>query len=174
MAFNINDIRNRLKDGGARPTLFEVSLTFPVSVAGDPNGQFTYTCKAAQIPGLTVGSIQVPYFGRAIKLAGDRTFEPWTTTVINNEGFTIRKALEEWHNKMNKIRGDSTNIRDSAAETYADVTVKQYGKTGSVIRSYKLINAWPLQVDPIALAWESRDQIEEYGVTWEYDFFEVL
>lgn len=102
MAFNIQDIRSQLTSGGARSSLFQVTIQNPVNGLGDLKVPFM--CRAAEIPASTLGFVEVPYFGRRIKLAGDRTFQPWTVTIINDEDFLIRNAVENWSNAMNTYR----------------------------------------------------------------------
>jgi hypothetical protein len=96
MAFDINFLKSELKFGGARPTLFDCIITLPAVIPGDLS-QLQFMCRATQIPASNLGLIQVPYFGRKIKLAGDRTFDPWQVTIINDEDFKIRNTLETWN-----------------------------------------------------------------------------
>ena len=103
MAFNINDIRSQLALGGARPALFQVIMNNPANSGGD--AKVPFMARAAQIPASTIGTIEVPYFGRKIKIAGDRTFAEWTVTVVNDEDFLIRNAMEEWMQNINSHLG---------------------------------------------------------------------
>lgn len=170
MAFNINDMRSQLVTGGARPTLFQVRLQNPANSAGDV--KFPFMCTATQIPASTVGTIPVLYFGREVKFAGDRTFEPWNVQVLNDEDFLIRNALEEWSGNLNKHEG---NIReyDAPLQYKSTAQVIQYSKTGVPIREYTFHGIWPTQIDPIDLDWSNQNAIELFGVTFEYDWWSV-
>jgi hypothetical protein len=172
MAFNVNDIKNQLVGGGARPTLFQVQLTNPINGAGDAKTPFMV--KAAQLPASNLGVIEVPYFGRKIKVAGDRTFEEWTVTVINDEDFLIRNAMEEWMAAINTHEG---NVRDGGNSLLAyksnDATITQFGKDGTPIRTYSFRNIFPTNVSAIDVAWDTNDTIEEFTVTFQYDYWQV-
>lgn len=172
MAFNVNEIRSQLSLGGARNSLFRVTFNNPANGAGDIKVPFMV--KATQIPASTLGTIEVPYFGRKLKIAGDRVFNPWITTVINDEDFLIRNALEEWSNEIN---GHSDNLRgfgsSSPNEYKADATVTQFSKTGVPIREYKFVGIFPAEINEIELNWESVDQIQEFQCTWQYDYWTV-
>jgi len=172
MAFNVNEIRSQLTLGGARASLFQVTFNNPANGVADIKVPFLV--RAAQIPESTLGVIEVPYFGRKVKLAGDRTFGDWSVTVINDEDFLIRNALEEWSNRINSLQ---TNLRafGSAApllyKSTAEVT--QFSKTGTPIRSYKFNGIFPSTVSNIDLNWGDTDSIEEFQVTFQYDWWEV-
>lgn len=167
MAFNVNEMRSQLTFGGARSSLFQVRLQNPVNALADLKTPFM--CKAASLPGQTLGTIEVPYFGRKIKLPGDRTYEPWQVTIINDEDFLIRNALEQWSHAINSPEG---NIR-SLTTYVSQAQVLQYSKTGTVIREYTFHNLHPSNVDPIEVNWETTDTIEEFQVTFQYDWFTV-
>ena len=172
MALNINEIRSQLVLGGARPALFQVIFNNPVNAAGDVKVPFM--CKAAQIPASTVGTIEVPYFGRKIKIAGDRTFAEWTVTIVNDEDFLIRNSMEEWMQSINSHLGNIRKFGAASPSLYkesADVT--QYSKTGVPIREYKFNGIFPTEVSTIDLDWNSTDAIEEFTVTFQYDYWEV-
>lgn len=172
MAFNVNEIKNQLVGGGARPTLFQVQITNPINGTGD--AKVPFMAKAAQLPASNLGVIEVPYFGRKIKVAGDRTFEEWTVTVINDEDFLIRNSMEEWMAAINTHEG---NVRspDAGPMQYKgnDATVTQFGKDGTPLRTYSFRNIFPTVVAPIELAWDSNDTIEEFSVTFQYDYWQV-
>lgn len=178
MAFNINNFKGQaLPFGGARPTLFEVIVGNPLNLGEALDAasvsQFRFVCRSAQIPPSALGTIEIPYFGRKIKLAGDRVFQSWQVTVMNDEDFSVRSMLEKWSNALNTIE---TNIRRPLGELNykADVEVRQFGKNGNgnaPIRSYKLIGAFPTVISPIDLDWNSTDQIENFTVTFEYDYW---
>lgn len=173
MAFSINEIRSQLTYGGARPNLFQVAITNPINPTADLKVPFL--CKAASLPETNIGLIEVPYFGRKIKIAGDRTFAEWTTTIINDEDFIIRNALEEW---VNTIQSPESNLRELATASpllyKSQATVTQFGKTGEVLRVYQFNGIYPQTVAAIDLSWETTDAIEEFTCTWQYDSFEVI
>ena len=181
MPFTVQDFRSKLSRGGARQNLFEVILPFPaVSGGASKTEQFSFMCKAASLPPEEIGVIPVPYFGRQIKVPGDRTFPEWSVTVINDEAFDLRDVFEQWSNAIN---GHFNNLRNPAA-LFANVgggasgyattaTVIQYGKTGDVLKEYDMVGMWPSAVTPQDLAWDANDQIEEFQVTWQYQWWEA-
>jgi hypothetical protein len=173
MAFNTDVFRSKLIGDGARQNLFEVRLTLPAIADASQNSIISFFMKTATLPPEEVGVIPVPYFGRQIKIPGNRTFPEWNTTVINDENFKIRQAFESWSNSIN---GHIGNLRDPAALIgpggYAtDITVVQYKKIGGSAVEYTLVNAWPSAVSPQDLDWSANDQIEEFQVTFQYDYW---
>jgi len=168
MSFNINEFKSQLVGGGARPTLFQVQILNPV----DPTADFKipFMVRAAGIPASTVGSYEVPYFGRQVKYAGDRTFEDWTVTVINDEDFAIRNALEAWSNAINTHDG---NIRALPQDYKSNAIITQFSKDGSALRSYVFEGMFPISIEGIEMDWSSTDAIEEFTVTFQYDFWKV-
>lgn len=177
MTFNINTFRSALNGDGARPTLFEVIITFPAALAGAfPTQQMALQCKASNLPASTIGFIEVPYFGRKIKVAGDRIFDDWTCTIINDENFNIRNAFEFWQASMDQYstNAEQKRVNGANANPYsyvADLLINQYGKQGNIIKTYKLHNAFPNMVGQIDVSWEANDQIEEFDIQWSYDYF---
>ena len=167
MAFNINEMRSQLVYGGARQNLFQVRINNPANASGDLKTPFMV--QAAQIPESQLGVIPVFYFGRQMKLAGDRTFGDWTVTVINDEDFLIRNAMEEWSNRINRLE---RNVRD-INRYKSNATVIQYAKDGTAIREYKFNGIFPSVISPIDLDWASTDQIESFQVTFSYDYWTV-
>lgn len=167
MAFNINDMKSQLVYGGARQNLFQVQILNPANGSGDLKTPFMV--QAAQIPSSDLGIIPVFYFGRQMKLAGDRTFGEWTVTIINDEDFLIRNAMEEWSNRINRLE---RNIRDiSRYKSTASVT--QFAKDGSRIRTYEFNGIFPSNITPIDLDWSTTDQIESFQVTFQYDYWQI-
>jgi len=182
MAFKPSNIQSFLSTvrQGVKPNLFEVKFEFPTSVSGAANGLddvSTYMCKAAALPASNLGVIEVPFRGRTVKIAGDRTFDTWTVTFINDGKFIIRKAMEEWMAKLNKHEGNTSELYtpDKASTGYfADLLVNQLERDGSnVLRSYKLIGAFPTNVSQMDLAYDSNDQIEDFTVEFQYQYWEV-
>lgn len=180
MPFNVSVFRSSLINDGARPSLFEVIIPFPTGIFGavgaginTVTADLSFKCRAASLPGDSVSSISIPYFGREIKVAGTRTFPTWSITVINDETFNIRNNLEVWMSAMNQ------HVSNLRAPTFnpplayqSDATVIQYGKSGQPIKTYKLVGCFPTDITPIDLDWASGDQIEEFGVSWEYQWWE--
>ena len=175
MAFNVSQFRSNIKFDGARANLFEVSLTFPTSVinAATSNQQALFLAKAAQLPGSTIGTVSLNYFGRELKFAGNRTFQDWTITVINDEDFGIRNSLENW---MNLINSNTSNVRAGGLNTplgySTNSVVTQYGKDTSILKRYNFVGIFPVDLSPIDLDWGSNDAIEEYTVTFAYQYWE--
>jgi hypothetical protein len=175
MAFNVAEFRANMIGDGARPNLFSVSLVFPtIATNGTAAGQqTTFMAKSAQLPGSTVGTVPVFYFGRELKFAGNRTFTDWTLQIINDENFLIRNSLESW---MNSINSHAGNVRDGGAASPSsytvDAIVTQYGKTGNVLKEYKFVGLFPLDIAPIDLDWGSNDVIEEYSATFAFQYWE--
>lgn len=182
MAFAINDFTQRLKGDGARPNLFQVTMPgIPLSGAPD---KLQFMAKSAQLPGSTLGIVPLYYFGREMKFAGNRTFADWTITIINDEDFLIRNSFESW---MNSINTHETNIRTSAGGVAnsagtagipytLDAQVLQYGKGGpsdasAPIKSYNFVGMFPVDLSPIDLDWGTNDTIEEFTVTFAYQYW---
>lgn len=174
MAFNIAEFRAAMIGDGARPNLFSVSLTFP-NVASSPiaSQKLTFMAHAAQLPASTMGVARQHYFGREVKFAGDRVFQDWSISVINDEDFIIRNAFEKWSDKLNS---HSQNVRAAGAISSllytADATVTQFSKTGVPLKTYKFVGMFPSQIDPINLEWGQNDRIEEFGVTFSYQYWD--
>ena len=172
MAFNIQEIRSQLTLGGARASLFQVQIANPANGAGDIKVPFMV--KAAQLPASTLGSFDVPYFGRKIKIAGDRTFAEWTVTIINDEDFLIRNAMEQWMNSINSHAGNIREFGSASPLLYkSNAQITQFSKTGVPIREYTFNGMFPTEVSAIEMSWETTDAIEDFTVTFQYDFWEV-
>lgn len=175
MSFSVTEFAAAgLPQGGARPSLFSVIVDTP---NGIPNigARISFTCSAANLPASTLGLIEVPYFGRRIKLAGNRTFENWSVTIMNDEDFQVRNALEQWSNAINRHQANlrATNLA-TPAQYRTTGTVTQYSKTGVPIRTYEFVNLFPATISTIDLNWETADAIETYTVDWAYDYWRVV
>jgi len=170
----ISDFKSKLTGGGARPNLFEVELAFPdaVAVNNDVLQKSRFLVKAAALPASTIASIDIPFRGRILKVAGDRTFETWTITVINDTDFAIRSAFEKWMNKINKMT-DATGLTDPA-QYHKDAVVKQLDRDGSVLRSYKFWDIFPTNISTIDLSYETTDTIQEFTVEMQVHYWEAL
>jgi hypothetical protein len=172
MAFNIEEIRSQLTLGGARPSLFQVTLTNPVNGVADLKTPFMVRATAA--PASTLGTIRVPYFGRTVKLAGDRTYEGWDVTVMNDEDFLVRNALEQWSHAINSAQGNVRALGSSSPLLYKSTAeVTQFSKTGAPLRTYRFNGIYPATVSNMDLDWGATDTIQEFRVRFEYDFWEV-
>ena len=165
----VDDFKSKLKKGGARPNLFKAVVNFPTFAGG--NTELTsFLCKAAQLPGSVIGMITVPFRGRQLKLAGDRTFEDWSITVINDVDMTIRNAFERW---MNGINQHFTNTGLSNPVDYqVDMSVEQLDKEGDTTKKYDLRGVFPTNISPIELSSDSTDTIEEFQITLAYQYWE--
>lgn len=181
MSFNVDSFRTAMQFDGARPNLFEVVLQFPayVQLGSAATSQSRFFVKTAQLPGSTIGAVTVPYFGREVKVGGNRTFQDWSVTVINDEDFTIRNAFERWHRGIN---GNQSNLREPGAVSTSPLTpgtsysvdaeVYQYSKAGGKpIKKYRFVGMFPNDLAAIDLDWSSNDTIEEFGVTLSYQYW---
>ena len=167
MAFNINEMRSQLTFDGARQNLFQVQINNPANSSGDAKTRFM--CQAAQMPGSDIGVIPIFYFGRQMKVAGDRTFAEWTVTIINDEDFLIRNAMEEWSNQINRLQ---RNVREiNRYKSVAQVT--QFSKGGDKLRTYEFNGIFPSNISPIEMDWSTTDQIELFQVTFQYDYWNI-
>lgn len=164
----VDFFKAKMAGGGARPNLFQVTLNFPGFVGGNTEVA-SFMVRAASLPGSTIPEMIVPFRGRQLKLAGDRTFEPWSTTIINDVDFAIRNNLETWMNGMNEHRNNTglTNVSDYIA----DLKVEQLDKAGRVIKRYNFVGAFPTSLSPIDLAYDANDQIEEFTCEWSYQYW---
>jgi hypothetical protein len=170
----ISDFKSRLSGGGARPNLFEVELAFPdaVAIANDVLNKARFLVKAAALPASTIAPVDIPFRGRILKVAGDRTFETWTVTVINDTDFAIRSAFEKWMNAINKL-DDASGITNP--EQYQkDAMVHQLDRDGSVLRSYKFWDIYPTNISTIDLSYETTDTIEEFTVEMQVHWWEAF
>ena len=173
MAFALSDFKTNLTGGGARPALFTVELKYPTAVKQDKTIPSRFLVKGASIPASTIGTYDVFYHGKAIHVAGDRTFETWDTTIINDEDYGIRIALEKWmdllaDHKLNTRVGFSSSEGEQASYKQ-DIFVTQFGKDGKHKHHYHFLGAFPTTISAIPLDWGTASEIEEYTVTWTYD-----
>ena len=178
---NITEFRSRLSGGGARANLFEVEIAFPEELVIDLNlvtDKVPFLVKAAEIPASNLGNIPVPYRGRVLPVAGDRTFDPWTVTIINDTDFQIRDAMEKWSNSINDLQTAQGSVDPAVYQRSA--LVKQLSREGSnpgdpekVLRTYNFEGIYPNTVSNIPLDFGATDQIQELQVTFNYLFYEV-
>jgi hypothetical protein len=167
MAFqkSIEDFKAVLQGGGVRPTMFQVEMTFPDTVVPDPTQatqEGTFLIKTAALPASNVGVIDVPFRGRKLKVSGDRNYDDWSVTVINDVTFGIRKAFEEWAERIqnhNFVLGSNTLV-----DYFGTAIVRQLDRDGNQLRAYRFEGVWPSTVGEIGLDFETQDTIEEYEV----------
>lgn len=195
MTFDIEKFKSSgLIYGGARPSLFKVFVPPMPGLGGDLTEKISYVAKAASIPPSVIAYIDVPYMSRHIRLNGDRTFPEWTMSILNDEDFSVRHAFEMWHQHINKRRENCQDGTGLVKDYKLDLTVHQYskacdpsfvlGKTSATnlagpdqarpIRTYTLVGAFPTEIGPIGLDWDARDTIEQFDVTFAYDYWEPL
>ena len=180
---NISQFKSKLIGGGARPNLFEVELTtLPPNVVSDWDAEvFSFMCKGANLPAQTIANIDVPFRGRIFKVAGDRTIEPWSITIINDEDFRIRKAMEEWVDFIAKLENNLGATDPSAYMVNAKVfqlgrgaapsSQNNSGDRNAVLREYEFIDIFPTNVSSIDLSYDSSDTIEEFVVDFQVQSF---
>ena len=187
----LRDFKSKLAGGGARPNLFEASInSFPtaISEAWDNSseaegGAFKFLCKSTALPASNLGSIEIPFRGRTLKVAGDRTFDDWTVTIINDEDFRLRTAFERWSNVMSQL-DDATGVTNPTSYM-TDAFIQQLGRgpeagsatnnggNSSILRSYKFFDVFPVTVGEIALSYDTTDALEEFDVTFRYQYYTV-
>ena len=181
----ISEFKSTLAGGGARPNLFEVELTtFPAAIPGWDADTFKYLCKAANLPASTIASIDVPFRGRTFKVAGDRSIDVWTVTVINDEDFKLRRSFEAWMELIAKL---DNNLGATNPSSYmSNATVHQLGRgstvnsttnagaDSSILASYNFVDIFPTAVSAIDLSYDSGDTIEEFTVEFQVQSFELI
>tara|TARA_R100000149_G_scaffold65471_1_gene40058 strand:- start:4134 stop:4712 length:579 start_codon:yes stop_codon:yes gene_type:complete len=171
---NVSSFLTQVKQG-VRPNMFQVDITFPGTVEADQT-LVSYMCKSAALPASNIGVIEVPFRGRTVKIAGDRTFDNWSATFINDKEMKSRSYFEQWLNQINTHKANTGNIQDPT-EYGRSVVIRQLEKdsspAGSELRSYKLWYAFPISTSAIDLAYDSNDQIEEFSVEFQYSYWTV-
>jgi|TARA_Y200000002_G_scaffold110715_1_gene90676 hypothetical protein len=180
---SISQFKGALIGGGARPNLFEVELTtLPAGIEWSADN-FRYMCKAAALPASNVAAIDVPFRGRIFKVAGDRTFDTWTVTIINDEGFILRTAMEEWMNQISKLENNLGATNPASYMTNAKVyqlgrgsktsSEDNTGDKNTVLREYEFVDIFPTNISAIDLSYESSDTIEEFTVEFQVQSFSL-
>lgn len=165
----VDDFKSKLRGGGARPNLFKATVNFPGYAGGDVE-LTSFLCKAAQLPASVMNVIEVPFRGRQLKIAGDRTFETWTATILNDTDFTIRNSMERWMNGINSHQANTglTNPVDYQA----DLIVEQLDRDETVLKTYNFRGAFPINVSAIDLNYETVDTVEEFTVEFAVQYWE--
>ena len=173
MAFAISEFRSKgLAKGGARPKLFQAQMiNNPAGIPTNGEGGWSFVCKIASIPASTIGAIEVPYFGRQVKIPGNRTFDNLSVTIINDEGFGVRNSIESWMADMNSHQGNQQWAQ--ANDLLGIMSITQYSKDRVVIGEgeWEFVNIFPTSLGEIALDWGSNDAIEEYTIEFAYDYW---
>ena len=181
----ISDFKNKLQGGGARPNLFEVVLAFPgnLSISNNVVNEARFMVKAAALPASNIAPIDVAFRGRLLKVAGDRTFDPWTVTIINDEDFQLRTAFERWANVISKL-DDATGVTNPSSYM-TDAYVQQLGRgaerfattnsggQSAVLRTYKFFDIFPTNISEIALGYDSGDTLEEFTVAFDVQYYTI-
>ena len=170
---NISSFTNALQGGGARANQFQVTMSGGGATGGPVSQGFSFLCRGAQIPALTIGEIAVPYRGRQVFLAGDRTYDAWTVTIMNDRSMGIRGQLESWMNNMQDIGAATTSPSLNANSYYATALVKQLDRNDAPIRTYTLEGVWPTTLDAIDLAFDANDAIQEFGATFRFNWMTI-
>jgi len=170
----ITDFKSKLIGGGARPNLFEVELAFPEEIAidNDVKEKARFLVKAAALPASNITPIDVNFRGRILKIAGDRTFDTWTITVINDTDFAIRSAFEKWMNSINRL-SDATGT-NNPADYQEDAYVHQLDRDGSTLRTYRFYDVFPTQISQVDLSYETVDTIQEFTVELQVLYYESI
>ena len=186
----ITNFKSALKGGGARPNLFEVNMNWPGGEnmgnwGNDVEEEFQFLCKAAALPSSTITEIPVRFRGRILKVAGDRTFDTWTITIINDTDFAIRQGFENW---MQKIAQHADASGDTDPSSYmADITVDQLSRNASAVgssppsgdgleavKSYKFYDVFPTNISAVDLSYDTGDTIEEFTVELQVQYWESI
>ena len=175
-ALGVLEFQSKIK-GAVRPNLFSVTHNFPDVGITIEKGLETYMCKSAALPASTVGTVELPFRGRVIKVPGDRTFESWTATFYMDDAFALRGAYEKWVELTNTV--DANTAAASMEDVLQDIEVIQMDKFGGNatqfknIRQYNLIKAFPVSVSQVSLAYDNNDSFEEFDVEFAYQYFET-
>ena len=170
----ITGFKSKLAGGGTRPNLFEVEIAFPneTAIDNDVKEKSRFMIKAAALPASNITPIDVNFRGRILKIAGDRTFDTWTVTVLNDVDFSIRSAFEKWMNLINKM-SDATGEQNPAVYQ-PDAYVHQLDRDGSPLRTYKFHDVFPTNISQVDLSYETVDAIEEFTVEMQVQWWEAL
>lgn len=186
MTVRIDDFKTALAGGGARANLFRVNCNWPNADiqglantafgAGETEALSSFMIKTAAMPARTIGEVIVPFRGRQLKVSGDTVYDAWTVQIVNDNNFAVRNAFERWQDAIN---GAATNasgrgVNASSFDSYtSNMEIEQLSRNGSVIKRYVIVGAWPTVVDTIDVSYDSTDTIEEFAVTFAYQWWEA-
>jgi hypothetical protein len=165
----VDDMKAKLVGGGARPNLFKVTMAFPSYVTANVE-LASYMCKATSMPASTIAPIAVPFRGRQLQIAGDRTFDPWSVTIINDTDFNVRNSFEQWMNGINQHKQNTGLTQPSSY--MADMIVEQLDKNGTTKKTYNIRGCFPTNLGAIELSYETGDTIEEFEVEMQVQYWE--
>jgi len=170
----LSEFVGALRDGGARANQFEVNITGGPSQILTSNQDFKFLCKSTSVPALSMGEIAVPFRGRQIYIAGDRTYETWAITVISDRGMFMRSAFEQWQSFLGDIGGTTnrSSIGDTPSAYYGTALIKQKDRNDETLRTYRLFDVWPTSVDAMEFAYESEG-LMEFGVTFRFNHMTI-
>ena len=169
---NINDFKAKLAGGGARANQFKVTMPFPgYAQVGGEIEDLAFLCRATSIPDMTIGVVNVPFRGRTVKIAGDRTIAEWTVSVYNDTNFKLRNAFERWQNGINNMSDNEGLV--NPADYQVDSFVDQLDRNGNVIKSYTFRGMFPTTLDDIALDYGTNNAVESFTATHRYQYFET-
>jgi len=167
----IEDFKSKLTGGGARPNLFRVTLSWPGASSYDQE-KASFLIKGAALPASVIGTVEVPFRGRKLKIAGDRTFESWTITVINDNNMVIRTAFENWMNLINAHSSNTSAYTNAQSLGYmAQMQVQQLDRSENVLKEYTFVDAYPINISQIELSYDTTDAIEEFTVEMNYQYW---
>ena len=167
---SIDNFKSQLQGGGARANQFRVILNTPSGIGtGISSATAQFMIRTASLPGQTIGEIPLQFRGRQLYLAGDREFETWTTTVLNDTDFAIRNGMERWMNGINNLQTNTgvTNV----TEYTADMVVQQLDRDDAILKQYTLTSCWPTAISAIDLNMDTASEIETFEITWRYTSF---
>ena len=165
----VDDFKSKLTGGGARANLFKATINFPAYAGGDVE-LTSFMCKGAALPASVVAPITIPFRGRQLQIAGDRAFEPWTITVINDTNFSVRNAMERWMNGINEHTANTGLV--NPVDYQADMIVEQLNKAGEAVKRYDLRGTFPTNVSAIELSYDTENAIEEFTVELQVQYWE--
>jgi len=175
------EFQNKIR-GAVRPNIFTVTHNWPAGIPSKPNKDFVaYMCKSAALPATNVGTVELPFRGRVVKVPGDRTYETWTATFYNDDGWALRSAYEKWIQLTNGV--DTNTATADISQTFENITIAQLDKFGGsgaatgtkdykTLREYVLVSAWPVSVSQISVAYDNNDSYEEFDVEFAYQYHE--
>jgi hypothetical protein len=167
---NINDFKTQLSSGGARANQFEVTIRFPTLVgAAGVSQQLKFLCKSASLPASSIQNIAVPFRGKEVNFAGERSYEPWQISVLNETNFAIRNSFERWIDIINPPSMVGGLTSPSLYQVQMQVT--QLDRNGFPLMHYTFVDAYPINIGDIALSFDNGQAIEEFPVTFQYNYW---